>query len=136
MAKNRKFKAASDPLEDKLEEANDNYDHWMNFEAGETRTVDFQMLNGERENFSYAHYMKAWTGKEGGVTVIKVFFSADLVTIKGYCLNKIYHHLCKMDLKAVRANHERYYQAMTMDDEPFVIEIKVEKHKNGEMKTQ
>lgn len=132
MSKNSLF----DKLKKQIDEENDtphhyHYEDWLVFETGETKTVDFQMLDGNRQHFNYQYYIKTWTENEDGTPCIKVFFSMDIVTIKGYRLNKLYEAFREMSVIAVRANDERFLMALSDDDDndPFVTEIKIDPHK-------
>ncbi|WP_163381368.1 hypothetical protein [Cyclobacterium sp. SYSU L10401] len=129
MERNQRYKDKDDPLSEKLQPKKANQYAGDCYTVGETRTIDFMMTNGTRQNFSYSHYMKAWTEQDSGMQVIKVFFTADLVTIKGYCLETIYDHLCAMDLKSVMAQNPRYHQSQTKDNTPLVTAITIEGHK-------
>ena len=105
------------------------------FEVGDTRTIDFVLLNGTRQNFPYIHYLTSWLGKDGEDRVIKIFFATHLVTIKGYCLDEIYIHLTELNLKSVRAHDVRY--ASTIEDgKAFVTHIAVTWKKEGDSKDQ
>lgn len=109
------------------------------FEVGDTRTIDFVMLNGTRQNFPYIHYLTSWLGKDGDAKkserVLKIFFATHLVTIKGYCLDEIYNHLTDLDVKSVQANDMRY--ASNIDDgKAFVTHIAVTWKKEGDINNQ
>lgn len=94
------------------------------FEIGETKTIDFELLDGTRQNFPYGHYLTSWIGKDGDERVMKIFFATHLVTIKGFCLDSIYDALCSFKLKSIKANDERYLK--TIDEgKTFVIDIKI-----------
>ena len=95
------------------------------FEVGDTRTIDFILLDGTRQNFAYSHYMTAWLGKEEGERVIKVFFATHMVTIYGFCLDIIYIALIGFKLKLVKANDARYADIQD-EDKPFVTSINIE----------
>ena len=98
------------------------------FETGETRTIDFILKDGTRQNFAYIHYLTAWLGKDEAAEkterYIKIFFATHLITIKGYCLDEIYNHLLDFSLKTIKANDERYLD-MVEENKPFVMDIKV-----------
>lgn len=94
------------------------------FEVGETKTIDFELLDGTRQNFTYSHYLTAWLGKEKTERVIKIFFATHLVTIKGFCLDMIYDELVNLALKYVKANDERY-ASMIEENQAFVTDIEV-----------
>ncbi len=98
------------------------------FEMGETRTIDFVLANGTRQNFAYAHYMTTWIGKdengEKNERCIKIFFATHLVTIRGYCLDNLYNELIKLSVKSIKVNDERYLD-MVNEGQPFVTDIKV-----------
>ncbi|MEM8938612.1 MAG: hypothetical protein AAGC64_04605 [Bacteroidota bacterium] len=94
------------------------------FDIGETRTIDFVLLDGTRQNFAYAHYLTAWLGKDGGNRVIKIFFATHLVTIKGYCLGGLYDQLIKLSVKSIKAHDERYTD-LVEEDRTFVTDIKI-----------
>lgn len=94
------------------------------FEVGETRTIDFELLDGTRQNFAYIHYLTAWLGKDGDDRVIKIFFATHLVTIKGYCLDDLYNELTKLSVKSIKANDGRYVD-MVEEDKSFVTDIKI-----------
>ncbi len=101
------------------------------FEVGETRTIDFTLLDGTRQNFAYIHYLTAWLGKDGDDRVIKIFFATHLVTIKGYCLDDLYDELIKLSVKYIKAHDERYAD-MIEEDKAFVTDIKITWKKEGE----
>ena len=102
------------------------------FEMGETKTVDFELKDGTRQNFSYSHYMTTWMGKEDEAKEIKIFFATHLVTIKGYWLDVIYDAITAFSLKYLKANDIRYLKTVE-EDQPFVTEIKVNwKREEGE----
>lgn len=101
------------------------------FEVGETKTIDFEQGDGTRQNFSYAHYITAWMGKEEEAKVIKVFFATHLVTIKGYCLEHIYDALTGLSLKYLKANDMRYLKTVE-DGELFVTDIEIKWKKETE----
>ena len=95
------------------------------FETGEAKTIDFIQKDGTRQNLPYSHYMTAWMGQEKEERFIKIFFATHLVTIRGYCLDELYNHLIKFELKSITANDERYSNDVS-DEKPFVISIGVE----------
>ncbi|MFL1013247.1 hypothetical protein [Flavisericum labens] len=98
------------------------------FETGDTRTIDFVLKDGTRQNFAYAHYMTAWIGidkeSENNERYIKIFFATHLVTINGYCLDEIYNSLISFSLKSVKVIDDRYLD-MAGDDESFVKDITI-----------
>ena len=94
------------------------------FELGESKTIDFVSLDGTRQNFPYIQYLTCWFGKEENERSIKIFFSTHLVTIKGFCLEKLYEALLEMKVKSVRAHNERYAD-MIGEDATFVSSIRV-----------
>ena len=130
MSQNYKFKSLqiADAENNKGKKSEKDSNALTVFEIGETRTIDFELLDGTRQNFAYAHYLTAWLGKEkvGQKTerVIKIFFATHLVTIHGYCLDKIYNTVTTQTLKYLRANDERYLE-MIDDTQPFVRHIEV-----------
>ena len=109
------------------------------FEVGDTKTIDFVLLNGTRQNFPYIHYLTAWLGKDGDARkserVLKIFFATHLVTIKGYCLDEIYNHLTELNIKSVRA-HDVRYASNIEDGKAFVTHIAVTWKKEGDSKDQ
>ncbi|WP_303316860.1 hypothetical protein Q4Q34_08630 [Flavivirga abyssicola] len=98
------------------------------FEIGETRTIDFILKDGTRQNFAYAHYMTAWIGKdeeaEKNERYIKIFFATHLITIKGYYLDKLYDALINLSVKSIKVNDERYLD-MVAEDKAFVTDVKL-----------
>ena len=94
------------------------------FQVGETKTLDFELLDGTRQNFAYSHYLTSWIGKDGSERVIKIFFATHLVTIKGYCLDEVYKYLSKLSLKSIKANDRRYLSA-TDESKAFVTSIEI-----------
>ncbi len=131
MSQKYKFKSLQiAQTEEKKEEIKpEDLSHLTVFETGNPRTIDFIKKDGTRQSFPYGHYHTAWFGvdtdSENNERVIKIFFATHLVTIKGYCLDELYNHLCTQKLKFVRANDERYLN-MYPDDKPFVLTILIE----------
>ncbi|MDD7887871.1 hypothetical protein [Flavivirga sp. 57AJ16] len=95
------------------------------FETGDTKTIDFELLDGTRQNFHYSHYITSWMGKENGERIIKIFFATHLVTINGYCLDEIYNHLTTLSVKSIKAHDQRYLN-MVEENQPFAIQISIE----------
>ncbi|WP_394972583.1 hypothetical protein [uncultured Croceitalea sp.] len=94
------------------------------YEMGETRTIDFILTNGTRQNFAYSHYLTAWLGKEDKDRFINIFFATHMVTIKGYCLDKIYNAITTLSVKSIKA-HDKRYLDLIGEGNPFVTEIKI-----------
>ena len=94
------------------------------FETGGTKTIDFVLLDGTRQNFAYTHYLTSWLGKDGNDRVIKIFFATHLVTVKGYCLDGLYDGLTSFSVKSIKAHDERYAD-MVEEDKTFVTDIKI-----------
>lgn len=92
------------------------------FETGETKTIDFELLDGTRQNFHYSHYITSWMGKENGERIIKIFFATHLITLKGYCLDAIYEALRQFKVKSIKANNSRYQDSLP-DEHTFVTDI-------------
>lgn len=101
------------------------------FEVGETKTIDFILLNETRQNFAYSHYITSWIGKEGDKRVIKIFFATHLVTIEGYCLDCIYNALTDFSVKSIKANDGRY-ASIAEEEKAFVTNIKIAWKKDKE----
>ncbi len=78
------------------------------FKTGDTKTIDFILKDGTRQNFPYSHYLTAWLTKEGKDRVIKIFFATHLVTIYGYCLDELYSQLIQFKIVSIKANDLRY----------------------------
>ena len=130
---NSEFDRLKKQLDHEEDTPNSSYEDWLVYKTGDLRTVDFQMLNGDRQNFNYGHHIKAWLGQEDGKTFIRVFFSTDTVTIKGFCLDSLYEDFRKLNVIAVRANDQRYHNTMNTDEnEPFVTDIIIEPHAKKE----
>ena len=94
------------------------------FELGESKTIDFVSLDGTRQNFPYIQYLTCWLGKDEKEWALKIFFSTHLVTIKGFCLERLYEAILEMKVKSVTAHDERYAD-MIDEDETFVSSIRV-----------
>ena len=122
MSQNYKFKSLQ--IHKNSRQVDKEPDQSKVFEIGDTKTIDFELLDGTRQNFSYAHYMTSWIGKDGDERVIKIFFATHLITIKGYCLDPIYDALSSLKLKKVKASDERYLKT-TEDGKVFVTDIEV-----------
>lgn len=114
IAKNRKEKAKTEKNPNSL----------TVFEIGDTKTIDFELLDGTRQNFTYAHYLSSWLGKDGEDRIIKIFFATHLITIKGYCLNEIYDALASFNLKHLKANDERYLKTLE-EGKSFITDIEI-----------
>ncbi|WP_188604955.1 hypothetical protein [Aquaticitalea lipolytica] len=80
------------------------------YEVGDTKTIDFILLDGTRQNFPYSHYLTSWLGVENEERVIKIFFATHMVTVKGFCLELLYDYLIKFSLKTLRVTDKRYLQ--------------------------
>ena len=133
MSQNYKFKSlqidkSGQNKEDKAEKAPNSV---TVFETGETRTIDFVLTDGTRQNFAYSHYLTSWLGKDGNDRVIKIFFATHLVTVKGYCLDELYDGLTGFSVKSIQAHDERYAD-MVEEDKTFVTDIKIAWKKEGE----
>lgn len=94
------------------------------FEVGETKTVDFELLDGKRQNFAYTHYLTSWLDIKDDERFIKILFATHLITIKGYCLDEIYDALTSFNLKYLKANDERYLKTFE-EGKTFVTEIEI-----------
>lgn len=94
------------------------------YKLGDTKTIDFIMLDGTRQNFPYSHYLTSWLGIEDDAQVLKIFFATHLVTIKGSCLAKLYDHFIVSKLLMVQASDSRYNKTNS-EEEPFVSDIKI-----------
>jgi len=129
MSQKYKFKSLQYSEEEKVQEITG--EKLTVFETGETKTIDFILLDGTRQNFACAHYMTAWLGKEDNDRVIKIFFATHLVTIKGYCLDELYDELIKLSVTFIKAHDERYVD-MVDEDKAFVTDIKVAWKKEGD----
>lgn len=105
------------------------------FETGETRTIDFILKDGTRQNFAYTYYITSWIGidkdSEKNERVIKISFTTHLITIKGYCLDEIYNALTSLSLKSVKENNERYLND-NIEYESFIFNIKIEREKTNQ----
>ncbi|MDH7911352.1 hypothetical protein [Winogradskyella sp. SYSU M77433] len=101
------------------------------YEVGETKTIDFELLDGTRQNFSYAHYITSWIGKDGDERVIKIFFATHLVTIKGYCLDPVYEAVASLKLKKLKANNVRYIKSIE-EGKTYIIMIEI-RWKNNQL---
>ena len=124
MSQSYKFKSLEIAKSNEKEQASISQTDAFNvYEVGETRTIDFIMLDGTRQNFPYSHYLTSWLGKEDNQLVIKVFFATHLVTVKGYCLEKIYNYLLSLRLKSMKANNKRYENSNS--NKPFVTHISI-----------
>lgn len=102
------------------------------FKTGNTKTIDFVLKDGTRQNFPYSHYLTAWLTKEEENRVIKVFFATHLVTIHGYCLDEIYNQLIQFKIALIKPNDLRYLDDVE-EGKPFVSNITIE-WKNTESK--
>jgi len=122
MSQNYKFKSLQ--IHKNSKQTDKEPDQSKVFEIGDTKTIDFELLDGTRQNFSYAHYMTSWIGKDGDERVIKIFFATHLITIKGYCLDPIYDAIISLKLKKVKASDERYLNT-SEDGKVFVSDIKI-----------
>ncbi|MGB3465747.1 MAG: hypothetical protein WBA74_10770 [Cyclobacteriaceae bacterium] len=97
--------------------------------ADNPRTVDFILLNGSRQNFNYSHYIKSWFTQDEDGPLIRVFFSTDTVTIRGYSLDPLYECFRQLTPSAVKANPERYAHSLAPNENQlFITSIKIEKH--------
>lgn len=124
MSHNYKFKSLEIIKENqKKEEQKISNDAVKVYEVGDTRSIDFVMLDGTRQNFPYSHYLTSWLGMENNERVIKVFFATHLVTIKGYCLDELYEYLLSQKLKNLKANSNRYLNPS--ENETIVTEISI-----------
>ncbi|MEO1033392.1 MAG: hypothetical protein AAFX55_18535 [Bacteroidota bacterium] len=125
MNQNYKFKSLQIvKSQNNKDQKDEDFEKLTVFETGETKTIDFILLGGTRQNFPYSHYLTSWLGKESEERVIKIFFATHLVTIYGVCLDKIYNHLLIMSLKSVRAKNKRYLKTIE-DGQLFVTDIKI-----------
>jgi hypothetical protein len=125
MSQNYKFKSLEIIKEtQKKQDQNYNSEDLKVYEVGDTRTIDFVMLDGTRQNFPYSHYLTSWLGMENEERVIKIFFATHLVTIKGYCLDQIYNELIVFNLKSLKSNTERYLGNVNTDT-PFITSISI-----------
>jgi len=109
MSQNYKFKSlqiAKASQEDK--DLKGSVENIKVYEIAETRTIDFVMLDGTRQNFPYSHYLTSWLGMENEERIIKIFFATHLVTIRGFCLGELYEFILTQRLKAVTAHSKRY----------------------------
>lgn len=122
MSQNYKFKSLQFSEEKKEKEKTG--EKLTVFEVGETKTIDFILLDGTRQNFAYAHYMTAWLGKEDKDRIIKIFFATHLITIKGFCLDELYDELTKLSVITIKAHDERYADIIE-EDKSFVTDIKI-----------
>ncbi|GAA3643654.1 hypothetical protein [Flavivirga jejuensis] len=99
------------------------------FETGDTRTIDFCLLDGTRQCFLYSHMLTAWLGKDSNTKennnrVIKIVFATHLITINGFCLDDIYNHLTTLTLINLKAHDQRYLNAIS-ENSPFITNIKI-----------
>lgn len=94
------------------------------FTLGESKTIDFNLKDGTRQNFNYSHFITSWLGNEDNLNVIKIFFSTHLVTIKGYCLEELHEQLIEKRVKSIIENDIRY-QSMVDKGKCFVIELNI-----------
>ena len=117
---NRKFKLASDELEDDLNKKDD----LKVFEKGPSPTIDFQLLDGRRVFLRYAHLLHGELTDEDNQKMIKLLYSTHTVIIKGYCLQAIYDLIKNDSLISVQANDKRYANTFK-DNYPFVIDIDI-----------
>jgi hypothetical protein len=124
MSQNYNFKSLqiADNSEKQKEETNT--EELKVFEVGNTKTINFIMLDGTQQNFHYSHYITSWLGKENDETVIKIFFATHLVTIRGVCLGKVYKELSEFKLKSIIENDERYYNE-TNKNKGFIKKIEI-----------
>lgn len=122
MSQNYKFKsleiAKASQKKEIDETKNDNFNV---YEIGESKTIDFVLLDGTRQNFPYSHYLTSWLGVESEERVIKIFFATHMITIKGYCLDELYEPLLSQKLKSIKANNNRYQNPS--DDKALVTEV-------------
>ena len=95
------------------------------YTVGETKTIDFILKDGTRQNFNYNHFITSWLGIEDNLNIIKIFFSTHLVTIKGYCLDDLYNHLLEHAIKSIKEHDERYI-SMAEETDVFVTEIDIQ----------
>ena len=125
MSQNYKFKSLEIAKTNQNKEIQkEDKDEFKVYEIGDTKTIDFVMLDGTRQNFPYSHYLTSWLGTENEERVIKVFFATHLVTIKGICLEEIYNTLIENKLKVAEANDKRYLQPIN-ERKPFIANIKI-----------
>ncbi|MAU70846.1 MAG: hypothetical protein CML04_02025 [Pseudozobellia sp.] len=95
------------------------------FDVGETKTIDFRLRSGVRQCFQYSHFITAWYGSEDNKSIIKLFFSTHLVTIKGYCLDNLYNHLLEHAIKSIQEQDERYI-SIVKENAVFVSDIGIQ----------
>jgi len=116
----RKFKLASDELEDDLKKK----DELKVFEKGSSPTIDFQLLGDRKAFLRYAHLLHGELTDEDNQKIVKLLYSTHTVIIKGYCLQEIYDLIKTDSLASVRANDKRYMNTVE-DSHPYVTEIEI-----------
>lgn len=126
MSQNYKFKSLEIAKESQKKEIDETKDEdFKVYEIGESKTIDFVLLDGTRQNFPYSHYLTSWLGMENEERVIKIFFATHMVTVKGFCLDDIYDHITQLSLKSIKANDNRYEQLKNLNSKAFVIDINI-----------
>ncbi|WP_299111424.1 hypothetical protein [uncultured Winogradskyella sp.] len=122
MSQNYKFKSLEIAKASQKKEIDETKnDDFKIYEIGESKTIDFVLLDGTRQNFPYSHYLTSWLGVENEERVIKIFYATHMVTVKGFCLDELYESLLSQKLKNIKANSNRYQNPS--DDKTLVTEV-------------
>lgn len=124
MSQTYKFKSLAISNNGKENDAHEQTEKLNVLTLGESKTIDFKLKDGSRQCFHYSHFITSWLGKEEEVQVLKIFFSTHLVTIKGYCLEKLYGHLIEHKVKSITEHDERY-GSMVDEGKVFVNNIEI-----------
>lgn len=125
MSQNYKFKSLEIAKASQKKEIDETKnDDFKIYEIGESKTIDFVLLDGTRQNFPYSHYLTSWLGVENEERVIKIFFATHMVTVKGFCLDELYKLLIQMKLKNIIANDKRFLK--DCNETPFISSIIVD----------
>ncbi len=123
MSQNYKFKSLEIAKASQKKEIDETKnDDFKVYEIGESKTIDFVLLDETRQNFPYSHYLTSWLGVESEERVIKIFFATHMVTVKGFCLDKLYESLLLQELKILKENSERYLK-YGYSETPFILSI-------------
>lgn len=108
--------------------SNDNPSHgsFSVYEKGKSPSIDFQLMDGTSEFLRYAHILHGDISKVEDVKgdEIKLLYSTHTVSIKGYCLQKIYNLIKTDQLMSLRENDKRFINAVE-DHEPFITQIEI-----------
>ncbi|MDH7913466.1 hypothetical protein [Winogradskyella sp. SYSU M77433] len=125
MSQNYKFKSLEIAKASQKKEIDETKnDGFKTYEIGESKTIDFVLLDGTRQNFPYSHYLTSWLGVENEERVIKIFFATHMVTVKGFCLDQLYNRILKQELKRISANKIRY--EITRNDNTYITNIVIQ----------